>query len=123
MVEVYMEALKAREYVKANGPMLLVCETYRHMGHSKSDACVYRTKQELAEWKLKDPIIRMRNYLIENKYATEEETDALDKKAADMIEKAVEFAKEKSLSVYRYDSGRRLCIRRKTCVRLHMHRR
>jgi len=93
-VAVYRETLKAKEYVKNNGPMLLVCETYRHMGHSKSDACVYRTKQELAEWKLKDPILRMRDYMIQNKYATSEELDGLDKKATDMIEKAVKFAQE-----------------------------
>ena len=93
-VAVYRETLNAKEFVKANGPMLLVCETYRHLGHSKSDACVYRTKQELAEWKQKDPILRMRSFLIENKHATAEEVDEMDKKATEMIDKAVEFAKE-----------------------------
>lgn len=93
-VAVYRETLNAKKFVKANGPMLLVCETYRHLGHSKSDACVYRTKQELAEWKLKDPILRMRSFLIENKHATADEVDEMDKKATEMIDKAVEFAKE-----------------------------
>ena len=42
-VKVYGETIRAREYVRENGPMLLVCETYRISGHSKSDKCVYRT--------------------------------------------------------------------------------
>lgn len=93
-VLVYEETLKAREYVKQNGPMLLVCETYRHLGHSKSDACVYRTKEELAEWKKKDPIIWLGQYLVKNKYLTETECAEWDQKATDEIEAAVVFAKE-----------------------------
>lgn len=93
-VLVYEETLKAREYVIQKGPMLLVCETYRHMGHSKSDACVYRSKDELAEWKMRDPIDRLVKYLVDNKYKTEKECEELDKKAMDEIEAAAEFAKE-----------------------------
>lgn len=93
-VEVYLETLKAREYVKKNGPMLLVCETYRHMGHSKSDACIYRTKEELAEWKKKDPIKRLGLYMVENKAATEQELAQMDQKATEEMEAAVAFAKE-----------------------------
>ena len=49
---------------RKNGPMLLVLNTYRHMGHSKSDANVYRTKQEIEDWKKRCPIKRMRDRLI-----------------------------------------------------------
>lgn len=93
-VNIYLETLKAREYVRENGPMLLVCDTYRHLGHSKSDACVYRTKEELAQWKLKDPIKRLGKYMVENKVATEQELVQMDQKATDEIEAAVTFAKE-----------------------------
>jgi pyruvate dehydrogenase E1 component alpha subunit len=93
-LNVYENALEAREYVKQNGPMLLVCETYRHMGHSKSDACVYRSKEELAEWKMKDPIDRLAKYLVENQYKTEIECEALEKKAMDEIEAAADYAKK-----------------------------
>jgi len=93
-VLVYEEALKAREYVKNNGPMLLVCETYRHMGHSKSDACVYRSKDEVAEWKKRDPIVLMREYLVNHQLLTEQGCEEWEQKATEEIEAAVVFAKE-----------------------------
>lgn len=40
----------------AVGPSFIECLTYRFCGHSKSDLCRYRTKEELREWKKKDPI-------------------------------------------------------------------
>jgi pyruvate dehydrogenase E1 component alpha subunit len=92
-VQIYQEALKAREYVRKNGPMLLVCETYRHLGHSKSDACVYRTKEELNEWKKRDPIKLLGCYMVEHKVASEDELAQMDLKATDEIEAAVEYAK------------------------------
>ncbi len=95
-VLVYEETLKAKDYVKENGPMLLVCNTYRHLGHSKSDACVYRTKEELNEWKKKDPIKRMASYILENGMLTEEELETLDKKTTEDIENAVAFAEQSS---------------------------
>ncbi len=57
---------KAKDYVKKNGPILIESKTYRWLGHSKSDANVYRTKEEIAAWKEKDPIKWHRNYLLEN---------------------------------------------------------
>ena len=91
-VTVYEETKKAREYVKQNGPMLLVCDTYRFLGHSKSDACVYRTKEELAEWKAKGPIKRMKAYLLDNKVCTESQIKAIEAHAMQTIEDAVTFA-------------------------------
>jgi len=80
--------------VKKNSPMLLVCNTYRYLGHSKSDANVYRTKEEIAEWKKKDPIKRFESYLIENKIYTEEEIKEIEAQAKKDIEDAVKFAEE-----------------------------
>ena len=91
---VYEEAKKARDYVIKNGPMLLVCNTYRYLGHSKSDANVYRTKEEIAAWKEKDPIKRFKKYLIENKLLSEEEIEKVDARAKEDIETAVKFAEE-----------------------------
>lgn len=91
-VSVYEETKSAREYVKANGPMLLVCDTYRYLGHSKSDANVYRTKEEIAGWKAKDPIKRMREYLLENNVFSEVEVKVIEDRAKQIIEDAVAFA-------------------------------
>ena len=92
VLEVYDAVKEAKAYVKANGPMLLVAETYRFKGHSKSDANKYRTKEEIEEWKALDPIPRMRAWLEEEKILTSAELDALEKQAHDDIEAAVEYA-------------------------------
>jgi pyruvate dehydrogenase E1 component alpha subunit len=83
---------QAREYVRDNGPMLLVCNTYRYLGHSKSDANVYRTKEEINEWKEKDPIKRLKEYLVSGKVMTQKEIDALETETTQIIEDAVTFA-------------------------------
>jgi TPP-dependent pyruvate/acetoin dehydrogenase alpha subunit len=91
-VGIYLAARDAREYVRENGPMLLVLNTYRHMGHSKSDANVYRTKQEIEEWKKRCPIKRMRERMVSEGLFTAEELDAIDAQAAADVEEAVRFA-------------------------------
>lgn len=92
VIAVYEETKKAREFVRTNGPMLLVCDSYRYLGHSKSDANVYRTKEEIAEWKKKDSIIRLSKYVIDNQIMTQNELDEIEKKATQIIEDAVTFA-------------------------------
>ena len=91
-IGVYLAALEAKEYVKANGPMLLVLNTYRIMGHSKSDANVYRTKQEIEQWKKRDPIPRMRRQLLAEKIFTAAELDAIEAQSKKDVEAAVRFA-------------------------------
>ena len=92
-IEVYTKTKEVAEYVrKGNGPVLIESKTYRWLGHSKSDAQVYKDKEEEAEWKKRCPIKYLRNYLIENKIATEKELDRIEVDAYEAIEKAVEFA-------------------------------
>jgi acetoin:2,6-dichlorophenolindophenol oxidoreductase subunit alpha len=91
-VTIYEETVKGKEYVKKNGPMLMVLNTYRWMGHSKSDAQLYRTKEEVNEWKKKCPIKRMRTYLVDNKITDDAALDKLDKQAEQDIENAIEYA-------------------------------
>jgi pyruvate dehydrogenase E1 component alpha subunit len=94
VLAVYGETLKAREYVLKNGPAFMVLNTYRWMGHSKSDPQVYRTKEEVNEWKLKCPIKRYREYLLGEKIFTAEEIGEFDKKAQEDVAAAVAFAEE-----------------------------
>jgi pyruvate dehydrogenase E1 component alpha subunit len=89
---VYEAAKEARQHVAKNGPALIVCETYRFTGHSKSDANRYRTKEEIAEWKTRDPIPRMRARLLENGLFSEAELVELENRARQDIEEAVAFA-------------------------------
>ncbi len=92
VVNIYKETLKAKEYVLEHGPMLMVLNTYRWMGHSKSDAQVYRTKEEVNEWKKRCPIKRHKEYLLEHKIMTEAEIRSSQIQAEKAVKDAVLFA-------------------------------
>jgi pyruvate dehydrogenase E1 component alpha subunit len=92
VLAIYEETKKAREYVLQNGPLFMVLNTYRWMGHSKSDSQLYRTKEEVAAWKEKCPIKRYREYLLGKKIFTQAELEGFDKKAREDIAAAVDFA-------------------------------
>ena len=92
VIAVYEETVRSSKYVKTHGPKLLVLDTYRWMGHSKSDPQAYRSKQEVDEWKKRCPIKRFRNRLIDNGIAEEDQLTALDRQAAQDVEAAVAFA-------------------------------
>jgi pyruvate dehydrogenase E1 component alpha subunit len=79
---------------KGDGPTLLEFRTYRYKGHSMSDPAKYRTKEELEEYKGKDPIEQAREAILKNKYATEEELKEIDNKAKDQVKECVKFAEE-----------------------------
>jgi len=85
---------RMRKHVIKEGPALIVADTYRFLGHSKSDANKYRTKDEIARWKKKDPIKRFRDRVIAEGWLKNEELDALTGQAASDIEKAVVFAEK-----------------------------
>jgi len=90
--QVYDAALQAREYVRAQGPMLLVTNTYRIMGHSKSDANVYRSKEEIEAWRKRCPIKRMKERLLAARLFSSGELEAIEAKAERIIREALEFA-------------------------------
>jgi len=77
-----------------DGPSFIVCETYRWMGHSRSDRNLYRTKEEINVWKEKDPIQLFRDRLIAAEILTEDEADLLQADAREIIEAGVKFAEE-----------------------------
>ena len=60
MSEEAMAAAIARAR-RGEGPSLIECKTYRTRGHSKSDRNRYRTKEEIEEWKARDPIRAFRD--------------------------------------------------------------
>ena len=75
------------------GPTLLECKTYRTRPHSEGmrDAG-YRTTEEVAEWKGRDPIARLRDQLLRDGIATEAEIGTADAAVRELIAEAVEFA-------------------------------
>jgi 2-oxoisovalerate dehydrogenase E1 component len=95
-----MDVLAVREAVgraverarRGEGPTLLECRTYRWYGHSRSDPRAYRTKEEEAEWKARDPIPNFAAWLVENGVCTEEEVDKVEAQVEEAIDKATDFA-------------------------------
>ncbi len=79
---------------KGDGPTLLEFRTYRYKGHSMSDPAKYRTKEEVEEYKSKDPIEQVRNTILKNKMASEEDLEKIEKKVKQQVKEAVDFAEK-----------------------------
>jgi pyruvate dehydrogenase E1 component alpha subunit len=73
-------------------PTLLEVETYRYRGHSMSDPGKYRTKEEVEEMMLHDPIVRFTKVLAEQFKVPQAELDAIDKDVQAQVADAVTFA-------------------------------
>jgi len=93
LMAVYNKFEELVKYVRdGNGPVLVESITYRYLGHSTSDPGKYRTKEEVDEWKKKDPIPRFKKYLLDNKLATDKEIEAVEKASEDAVEESVKSA-------------------------------
>jgi len=77
---------------KGNGPSFLEMKTYRYRGHSMSDAQHYRTKEEVEEYKKIDPITQVKDIILEKKYATQSQLDAIDKGVKERVAECEKFA-------------------------------
>lgn len=97
-VSVYNTFKEAVDYVReGNGPIFVESITYRWYGHSSSDPGKYRTREEVEEWKKKDPILKLADYIVGNKIATEEELKNIELEVKNMVDTAVKFAEESPL--------------------------
>ena len=97
-VSVYNTFKEAVDYVReGDGPIFVESITYRWYGHSSSDPGKYRTREEVEEWKKKDPILKLANYIVGNKIATEEELKNIELEVKNMVDGAVKFAEESPL--------------------------
>lgn len=84
---------RAVESVRASGnPFLLEAHTYRFRAHSMADPDLYRTKQEIEQWKLRDPIKAFETGLREQKQFSDQDQFELEKAVSSEIEEAVAFA-------------------------------
>lgn len=73
------------------GPSFIEAVTYRWRGHSKSDKNRYRTKEEIAEWKGRDPIAAFAHRLLESGLVDQAQLDAAQSAARDAIRESVVF--------------------------------
>jgi pyruvate dehydrogenase E1 component subunit alpha len=82
---------RARE---KGGPTLLEIKTYRYKGHSMSDPAKYRTKEEMEEYKLQDPVETTLTKLKDNFGVTDEEIQQITDRVKHQVEESVKFAEE-----------------------------
>jgi 2-oxoglutarate dehydrogenase complex dehydrogenase (E1) component-like enzyme len=89
---VVTEALRcAREERR---PQLVEAVTYRYRGHSMADPEEYRTKEEVEEWRGRDPINTFAERVVEEGVLTKEDVERFDKEAIAAVDEAVKFADE-----------------------------
>ncbi|MDL2337027.1 MAG: pyruvate dehydrogenase (acetyl-transferring) E1 component subunit alpha [Pseudomonadota bacterium] len=97
-VQVEAAARRAVEHSRAgHGPYFLECRTYRFRAHSMFDTQAYRTREEIAGWKHRDPIERLRAWMTDNHHLTADEASAIDASVAAEIAAAAAFAEEGTL--------------------------
>jgi pyruvate dehydrogenase E1 component alpha subunit len=95
-VEAVHEAVsRAADRARAGeGPTFLEFRTYRYRGHSMSDPQKYRTKEEVEQYKQRDPIEWVKHHILERGIATEADLLAIDQKIKGQVDEAVKFAEE-----------------------------
>ena len=92
---VHVAVANAAERARAGeGPTLLEFRTYRYKGHSMSDPQKYRTKEEVDEYKKRDPIEVVRGVILERKFASEKDLESIENKVNAQVEDSVKFAEE-----------------------------
>jgi pyruvate dehydrogenase E1 component alpha subunit len=75
-----------------DGPTIVECKTYRHMGHYQGDTQRYRDPSEVEQWKKLDPIPRFKQQLLDNGIMTEAMDREILAQLKQEADEAVEFA-------------------------------
>ncbi|MBI2000894.1 MAG: pyruvate dehydrogenase (acetyl-transferring) E1 component subunit alpha [candidate division NC10 bacterium] len=97
-----MDVLAVREAVtraverarREKVPTLIETRTYRFRGHSMRDpaAALYRTREEVEEWKKSDPIVQLWDRLSRDGIISDADYKEMDKEINQVMEEAVRFA-------------------------------
>ena len=94
VVAVFLSAKEAIENArKGQGPTLLECITYKLKGHGVYDKAEYRPKEEVEEWRRRDPIDAFEAKLLKTKLIAQADIDQMEKEVATSVEESVAFAK------------------------------
>lgn len=96
VIAVYKAAKEAVERARqGKGPTLIECKTYRYEGHEMGDPHnLYRSKEEIEEWKRRDAIQGLKRALVIDRIATEKEIETIEQEVKKLIEDAIKFADE-----------------------------
>jgi 2-oxoisovalerate dehydrogenase E1 component alpha subunit len=93
---VYAAAHMAMDRARSGGgPTLLECKTYRLRPHSNADDDrKYRSEEEVAQWRARDPIARLERYVLEHHLATPDDIAGDRQAIAAEVEQAIEAAEQ-----------------------------
>ena len=96
VLAVYQLTKKLVEEVRRTSePIFVECVTYRYRGHSMADAGKnYRSKEEVEEWRERDPVENFRVRLLEGKVLDQKVADAIEEDVLAKVQAAVDFAEE-----------------------------
>ena len=93
--EVHNAVLRAVNRAREKGgPTLLEIKTYRYKGHSMSDPQKYRTKEELEDYKQKDPIEHVLKVLQDDFKLSDSDIEIINERVKKEVEESVTFAEE-----------------------------
>jgi pyruvate dehydrogenase E1 component alpha subunit len=93
VLDVHAVILRALETArKDRKPQLVEAVTYRYRGHSMADPEEYRTREEVEEWRARDPIAVFSKRLIDEEVQSERDIEKLDEEAIATVDEAVKFA-------------------------------
>jgi pyruvate dehydrogenase E1 component alpha subunit len=81
-----------REARTDRAPQLVEAVTYRYRGHSMADPEEYRSKDEVEQWRVRDPVVTFPARLVEEGVLSEEDVERLDEEAVKAVDEAVKFA-------------------------------
>ena len=96
--ELYQNFYSAAEYARqGHGPIILEVKTYRYRGHSMSDPAKYRTKEEVEQRKMLDPIDKMRQLLLEECSIKEEVIIKIEQEIKAVMREVEEFSTQAPL--------------------------
>lgn len=76
------------------GPTIIEIETYRFLGHFQGDPELYRDKAEVPGLREQDPILKLRNSLVESEGATDKELEKIEKRVKQEVDEAYQFARD-----------------------------
>ncbi len=97
-IQMEAAARRALEHIRSRaGPYFLEARTYRFRAHSMFDTQAYRTRDEVEQWKERDPIARLRAWMEANHQLDAAEAAAIEIEVAAEIAAAVAFAEAGTL--------------------------
>ncbi len=97
VLEVRAAVVEASERArKGQGPTLIECQTYRYYGHSHSDPRAYRTREEEAEWRGRDPIKKLGDNLQILNFSNEQELESVEETVQNKLAEAMKYSEASS---------------------------